>query len=100
IRDFRVTGVQACALPILLAHGASVSEKDGNGRSALIWAAWYGYTNTVHALLDSGAAIGEKDNDGRPALMWAAGDGHTETVRMLKIGRASGRNGWETGGVE
>ena len=43
----------------------------------------YGYTDTVHLLLNHGADVSASNNDGRTALMQAAQGGHVGTVSML-----------------
>lgn len=47
----------------LLELNANPVQCDGNGRSALSLAAWRGYRQCVHVLLDAGALEGEPDRD-------------------------------------
>ena len=67
-----------------LANGADINAKDVDGRTALHWAAWYGYTEAVKLLLAVGADVNAKDDLGRTALHWAAWHGCTEVVALLK----------------
>ena len=49
-----------------------------------MWAADFGYTAAVQALLDAGADVNAKDKEGVTALMEAQENGHTEVVEILK----------------
>lgn len=66
-----------------LAQGAEVNAKDDDGQTALIKAAWEGYSDIIQTLLDNGAEVDAKDSDGQTALMWAARGGHTDIVETL-----------------
>ena len=64
--------------------GADVNAKDKYGDTALILAAWYGYTEVAKLLLAAGADVNAKDNGGYTALIWAAYYGHAEIAKMLR----------------
>lgn len=49
-----------------------LNEKDGDGETALIWAAVFARSETISLLLDLGADANTRDNKGRIALMYAA----------------------------
>ena len=67
-----------------LEAGAPVDAKDSGGRTALIFAARFGYMDTVQALIDKGADVNAKGTEyGTTALRWAALEGHTEVVKVL-----------------
>ena len=57
--------------------------RDENGRTAMMWAADNGRTETVKLLLDKGADPNAHNAYGWTALMLAAGRGNTEAVRLL-----------------
>jgi hypothetical protein len=56
----------------LLAEGASITESDSSGMTALLLGAAYGHLRTVQFLLAAGARITEKDGLGRTALLLGA----------------------------
>jgi hypothetical protein len=62
---------------------AFIDHQDGDGRTALMWAAYGGHTEVVKLLLDKGAHVNVQDNDGCTALMWPAYKGYTEITRLL-----------------
>lgn len=65
-------------------HGAAILDaKDARGDTALTWAAWGGYVETVALLLDSGAGIDVKGVNGKTAIAWAAEGGKKEIVTLL-----------------
>ena len=69
---------------LLIANGAAVNHRNGDGRTALMYAAENGDTQAVNALLRNGASVNIADNDGETALMKAAASSCTEeTVRAL-----------------
>src|SRR2546426_2781231 len=95
IRDYKVTGVQTCALPILAAgagtdvqrerapeeravaietakflveHGADVNTAGQYGWTALHAAAYQGLNDVVEYLVSKGAKIDRKDEFGQTAL--------------------------------
>ena len=59
---------------LLLARGAQVHLKAGNGMSALAAASYFGRTETVKLLLDHGSVC---------TLRWACFGGHTDIVQLL-----------------
>jgi ankyrin repeat protein len=67
----------------LVKKGASIDAKDKDDWTALMWAAWGGYTQTCEFLLDHNASIDAKDYGGRTALMKAAFKGRTQTCALL-----------------
>jgi ankyrin repeat protein len=67
----------------LLDNGADVNLRDNYDSTALMWAAYFGYTAIVKLLLDNGADITMQDNYGDTALLMADGQGHTELVELL-----------------
>ena len=89
-------------LQTLLNAGADVNAKDNRAskflalycyyvfddyykesRTALMYAARYGYADIVQTLLDNGADVNAEDKDNSTALMWAAFKGHEEAVKAL-----------------
>lgn len=52
----------------LLDSGADKDARDQDGRSALFWAARFGYTDIVKDLVAEGADTAAKDSDGNTAL--------------------------------
>ena len=60
---------------LLLEHGADASARDGNGCTALIWAAAWGNVELLRILLGAGAPVNAKNRDGTTALMAAATKG-------------------------
>jgi ankyrin repeat protein len=56
--------------------------------TALIYAAAWGRTEIVRALIDRGADILVRDDDGRTALDWAREADQNETAGILEKGRS------------
>jgi uncharacterized protein len=67
----------------LLDAGADIEAKDEEGKTALIWAANEGYTETCAFLLEKGANVNAKNCNGCTALMYAANEGYAETCALL-----------------
>src|SRR5690606_16982025 len=108
IRDFHVTGVQTCALPIspallaaaggeeddpagvalLLKHRAKADARDREGRGALHQAALAGHAGIVEVLVDAGADANARDGAGRTPLLEAARGGHLAALEALVAARA------------
>lgn len=69
---------------LLVAKGAAVNFRDGNGCTALMYAARNGDTQAVNVLLRNGALANLADKEGETALMKAAASScNEETVRAL-----------------
>ena len=62
---------------------ARVNARDGQRRTALMFASLNGQNDAARMLLSSGANVKLKDPRGFNALDYAAGRGHSETVRLL-----------------
>jgi ankyrin repeat protein len=67
----------------LVKAGASLEERDSEGRTALILAAEFQDTSCVKMLIDAGAKIDEKDDEGATALLLAAYVGNHAGVEAL-----------------
>jgi ankyrin repeat protein/predicted Ser/Thr protein kinase len=72
----------------MLAHGANINERDGDGNTALMVAAEGSpyLTNNVamvQMLIDARASLEAKDSRGRTALHRAAAEGRTNVVGLL-----------------
>jgi ankyrin repeat protein len=67
----------------LLKEGADVNAVDSKGRTALIEAAWSGYTKIVKLLLKYGAAVNCADSSGFTPLFRAVEEGFAEIVAFL-----------------
>jgi ankyrin repeat protein len=76
----------------------NVDKRDGDGKTALIWAASNGQKAVVQLLLDKEADIEAKDTYGRTALFGAASRGHEAVVQLLLDQganiEAKHNNGW------
>ena len=70
-------------LLLIYVLGADINTRDGDGWTALYWAATKGHAATVEALVKAGANIDLKILDGRTALISAALMGHTAIVEAL-----------------
>lgn len=69
---------------LLIANGAAVNHRSGDGSTALMFAARNGDTLAVNALLRNGAEVNIADKEGETALMKAAASScNEETVRAL-----------------
>ncbi|KAH0536550.1 hypothetical protein FGG08_006580 [Glutinoglossum americanum] len=68
----------------LLNMGVDIEMKDdGEGRTALQWAAWGGKSEVTRLLLEKGAKVDAKDDNGRAALFLAAEGGYGMDVQQL-----------------
>ena len=67
------------------APDADVNAKDGDGRTALMNAAWDGYENIVKDLLVvPGIDVNLQNNDGKTALDFAVKKGHQNIAAMIR----------------
>jgi ankyrin repeat protein len=74
----------AAALELIVSGGADIHCADAtNGRQALHYAAEFGLTELIRALIDGGSDVSSTDNDGRTALVLSAMNGHEEIVRLF-----------------
>ena len=69
--------------------GANVDARTDDGKTALIWAAWNGYSESAEILLRYGADVNARDNQGRTALIWAVWNGHSKAAEVLLRYRAN-----------
>ena len=63
-------------------YPSAADEKNG-GRTALVWAAMFGRTETAKLLLKNGADVNGKNEHGMTALMAAAANGYKDLVELL-----------------
>jgi len=70
-------------VPLLLAGGADVHQKDAEGKTALHYASSYGSIAFLQLLLTAGANVHAVDNYGKTPLHDAASCGRTDRVRIL-----------------
>ncbi|KAF3104373.1 hypothetical protein TWF102_003015 [Orbilia oligospora] len=68
---------------LLIKSGASVEDKDKDGKTALMAAAGGGYETIAELLIKSGASVEDNDKDGETALWKALGCGKWGVSRML-----------------
>lgn len=76
---------------LLIANGASLGARDRTGylremnpgNSPAYYAAVYGRTRVLKAMLEAGVSPNQRDRNGRTLLMIAAENGHRDTVRLL-----------------
>jgi len=97
---FAISGDQQRAAEFLLEQHANVNLATFKGHSALMLAAWRGYTRIVRLLLERGArsTINDADDKGQTALHWACRTGDNLAVLRLLVEqganlRATARNG-------
>lgn len=69
----------------LIQNEANVNDVDGNGRTALWWAAEEGHVECVTALLDAKADVDKAENNGNTPLHEASFFGHVECVRVCRL---------------
>jgi ankyrin repeat protein len=67
----------------LLAKGAIVDAKAGNGATALITASFFGYKDIVNALLANGADTKITASNGMTAVDAASAGQHADIVSIL-----------------
>lgn len=85
-----IRGYEDIAL-LLIEKGASLDARDKSGdrdnqhpgNSPVHYAAIYGRTRVLEAMLSRGVSPNLRDRNGRTLLMLAAENGHRDTVRML-----------------
>jgi len=82
-----------------LEQGLDVNKADADGRTAIMMAAFEGYTEVVEVLLDHGADVDQRDTVGRTALMYASSGPFPQTVELLiehgaDVDRADTAEGW------
>lgn len=74
----------------LIALNADVNATDANGNTALIWAAYFGYTNIVRCLVAvENINLDYVDSDGCSALRWAEQKRHAECAEILRQASAN-----------
>ncbi|KAJ5825417.1 hypothetical protein N7474_002555 [Penicillium riverlandense] len=83
VEEFEEGNKSTAALELLISRGAEVDMLDGNGETALHWAASFGANAMVQALLDHGADINRPNIDGKTALHIASEQ--TEQVDTIRI---------------
>ena len=59
-------------------HPELIGNKDDEGRTALMWAAYRGFSKIVKKLVDNGIEVGMQDNQGRNALAYALSRGDVD----------------------
>jgi hypothetical protein len=73
----------------LLSHGSNMNEPDGDGWTAIFYAAAKGQTEAVKALIDAKANVNAKGKrDGETPLMVAALSGYVDVVKALLVAGA------------
>jgi len=82
-----------------LEQGLDVNKADPDGRTALMMAAFDGYTEIVDLLLDYDAEVDRRDSAGRTATMYASSGPFPQTVELLlrrgaDVNRADTAEGW------
>jgi ankyrin repeat protein len=80
-----VSSEDPATLKVLLDHGADVNTKDGNGRTALMWAAYSDLVpvEVVRMLVGHGANVNTRNQLGESPLGFASARGHTPVVDLL-----------------
>lgn len=83
------SGGHAGVVPLLIAAGALVDEKDAKGWTPLVTATFSGHGECVRALAKAGANLEETDPAGKTALMHAASLGNVPVISALLQGGAN-----------
>lgn len=66
-----------------ISYGFDPNEKDADGRTLIMFAAYNGHTSTVEMLIGKGAEISIADVEGTTPLMWASSGPFVDTVDLL-----------------
>lgn len=74
---------------IFINNGANINDKDSNGFTPLIIAAYYGNAPIVKYLCENGASINEQEKNGFTALIYASYYGFDDVVQILLQHNAS-----------
>lgn len=74
---------------LLGCKGIAINAKDAHGRTAVIFAAYYGRERILYDLLEAGADVNDKDKDGWTALMFAVHSGKDQIMFALLRGKAN-----------
>ncbi len=82
-----------------LQQGLDIDKTDPDGRTALMMAAFDGYTEVVDLLLDHDAEVDRRDDAGRTAIMYASSGPFPQTVELLlrrgaDVNRGDTAEGW------
>jgi len=67
---------------LLLEHGANIDEKNNEGWTALLEAAYWNYETTLQ-IIENGANLNTKDKYGRTALRLVANDNKERAIKIL-----------------
>ncbi|XP_048585128.1 neurogenic locus notch homolog protein 1 isoform X2 [Nematostella vectensis] len=78
---------------LLLQHLPSdhINKQDGEGMTALHWAAYHGRAEHVKLLIDHDAEIVARDTEGKTALHWAAQNGSVSCCQVI-LNTSSGQH--------
>lgn len=81
---FAAMGGRGRCVEMLFRLGANVGTVDNNGRTSLLWAAYYGHFDVIRYLIKSDKSIVNCiDPDGRTALHWATKPENPQGLRVL-----------------
>lgn len=93
--DAAYRGNNTAIIKFLDKYNTAVDAKASFDRTALMYAAMLGKTDTVRLLLEKGANPDEKDNSNGTALMYAAENGEAVVVELLlKSGASLDNKNW------
>ncbi|WWD22776.1 palmitoyltransferase AKR1 [Kwoniella shandongensis] len=75
----------SAVMPLLymLHQPVAIDEKDSDGHTALMWAAYQGDALSVDLLIRHGASVNTSDNAGMTPLHWAAVKGNKVSIKHL-----------------